>query len=558
MGKWEQRQEHSFCRGNPLRLKVPSYGNDDSITTHQPRMAKSELAQKTLARIRQRLATASAPSVQKVIRLIQELTQNSSTISVEHLAETVSTEPRVLEKILAVANTLGYNPEGVPIETLPLAIQVIGFEKVRNLAISLMLVENAESSLNPEETRESAAITLASALLAREIIRREKICDPELGFACAVLRNYGRLLMAHFLSDDYREARALAASMQADEAYEEVFGLTPVELSYHLLKAEQLPESLGDAMKQLPAYLVTTAAFAHEESVFTLTDLSAKLCEIVDHADLTHATFAPRAQAVLEEFGVTLSLNGRDIETLMKSVSQMMQGKKGIDPHPSPVQERIRALAEGKPLPPPLIPKPKAKKLAESKTAFASKNAAPTAAPPVEKPKSAEEQLAEGLTQLAALFDKRSVDTRSVYEVATKALITSLHLIHCLVLVEDPDSPRFYVRYGIGEFFEKQRNRCLIERTGKDVFALVMARGEDVLIEKPSDPKIHPFLPSWLAQTAQDHPIVLLPIRDASRRVFAIICGVSKDQTAFHGVGRCNRETVEIRQYLSRCPRLDY
>jgi hypothetical protein len=130
-------------------------------------------------------------------------------------------------------------------------------------------------------------------------------------------------------------------------------------------------------------------------------------------------------------------------------------------------------------------------------------------------------------------------------------LSSSFHLAHCLILLEEPGTPQLFARYGSGPLFQKHLNQPLAQRTGKDVLVLALARGEDVLIENPADPKILAFLPLWLREGAGSLPVILLPIPN-SKRNFGVICGISRDRKAFELVARCSGETKQIRAFLSR------
>ena len=531
---------------------MPSHPERIRPTTES--MTDSSLAQRTLQRVKDRLAASKGTGVSQMIRLIHELTSQSDSLSVQSLSELVSREPVILKKILEVANTLGYNPAGVPIDNLDIGIQVIGFEKVRNLAVSLMLAGNAEDQLNPEEVRECAALALTTGLVARELAKRGGNFDPELGFVCAILRNYGRLLMAQFLSEDYKEARGLAAAMTADEAYISVFGLTPLELSYHLLKASQLPKQLQDALEKVPAYVVTTAAFTHEDDLLALTDMAARLCEVVDAVDLTPADFPRRAAEILTSGGSPGGTGPEEIGAMFKEVHRQLSAIREAHRATAftcPLLARVDALATGQPLPPPLVSLPRPARPATPDPKAPAASPAPAVSTAASPQTSAENRLERGIRDLAALFDSRVVDATQAFRIAERVLSSSLHLLHCVILVEEPGTPQLYARFGSGELFERQRNKPLAHRNGKDVFMVALARGEDVLIESPKDPKILPFLPPWLQEAAGELPIILLPIPHGTRS-FGIICGISRDREAFGIVSRCAKETKEIRGYLSR------
>jgi hypothetical protein len=70
------------------------------------------------------------------------------------------------------------------------------------------------------------------------------------------------------------------------------------------------------------------------------------------------------------------------------------------------------------------------------------------------------------------------------------------------------------------------RNQPVLDPHRKDVFTVCLARGEDVLIQDPDDPRILPFIPDWFQRIPGKGPFLLLPVKD-SGGTFAIICGTT-------------------------------
>ena len=106
------------------------------------------------------------------------------------------------------------------------AIHTVGFEKIRNLTVALLLLENAESSGSGNLAPSVAALALASGLMAQTMVEKTGTGDPDQAFVCTALRNYGRLLLANFIPDRYRQAQELAVKAGWDAACRQVFGLT--------------------------------------------------------------------------------------------------------------------------------------------------------------------------------------------------------------------------------------------------------------------------------------------------------------------------------------------
>ncbi|HQF40494.1 MAG TPA: HDOD domain-containing protein [Opitutaceae bacterium] len=130
----------------------------------------SPLASQTIARIQQALRSNEAASLPEVIKLIEELSDRAFSISVQELADLISRDTMVTAKVIQAANTFGYNPFGHTVTTVTQAIHVVGFNKIRNLALSMLLIEKALHGSQPEALRESAAL---SAVTSNQPLRVE-------------------------------------------------------------------------------------------------------------------------------------------------------------------------------------------------------------------------------------------------------------------------------------------------------------------------------------------------------------------------------------------------
>lgn len=193
------------------------------------RLVGLTLAQQTIKRVADGLEAGEAAGLSEIVELIQQLSGHALNTSVQELGSLIGKDLVVTAKVIAAANTMGYNPTGVEVSTITQAIHVIGFNKIRQLAVSLLLIENAERTLNPTEKREIAALALCSGLMAESVMEKYGSNNPEQAFICASLRNYGRILMTTFMIEEYRRARTIAMQEGAseDEAFNQVFGLTP-------------------------------------------------------------------------------------------------------------------------------------------------------------------------------------------------------------------------------------------------------------------------------------------------------------------------------------------
>ena len=252
----------------------------------------SPLANQTLARLQQARRTREAVSLPAVIELIEELSSRAFSISVQELADLISHDTMVTARVIQSANTFGYNPFGQQVTTVSQAIHVVGFNKVRNLALSMLLLENAAHATHPEAQRESAALSLCSGLFAQALAARRPGQDAEQAFVFACLRHYGRLLLTTFFTEDFAAVQQRPAAESEADACRRIFGLSPLELTCTLFEESRLPRPILRCLQDLPSGQLASAATNAEEELAAITQFSATLGELVISPRIGASTFA--------------------------------------------------------------------------------------------------------------------------------------------------------------------------------------------------------------------------------------------------------------------------
>tara|TARA_R110002096_G_scaffold130643_5_gene279909 strand:+ start:5120 stop:5962 length:843 start_codon:yes stop_codon:yes gene_type:complete len=118
------------------------------------------------------------------------------TCSAERLASVVTTDPVLVARLLMAANSAFHNRAGIEIIDLNLAISRLGFEVVRNTAITLA-VEQIFAASEHEALRDAieqiwnSSLSLAS--MSFVIARNAGNVNPDNAFLCGLLHEVGRL-----------------------------------------------------------------------------------------------------------------------------------------------------------------------------------------------------------------------------------------------------------------------------------------------------------------------------------------------------------------------------
>lgn len=468
-------------------------------------------AAETLRRVREELSRSDTACVTQVLEIVQEMSQRADRLSVQELADLIGRDLTTVTKIMKAATCLGYNPAAVEVTTLAEAIAVIGYEKIRNLVLSLMLMETAEACNASKHSQDVAALALTSGLTAQAIIAQFTSMNAEQAFICAALRPYGRLLLSSFLPEAYEEALVLAGNGPFDLACRDVTGLTPLELGRAILTEAQLPKTITSTLQPSPPSVVKSTGLTEAERLLVVSEFAANVCELIAAPETTAKDCEAGLAQLLKTYVRSLALTEKDLHGTLQDVSTMIGtfGRaQGLEGFSSLGISRLRALGEGTPWTP----------------APASRHPSRSGASDSARPQEAD-LLGRGLAEIKRLLEVAPRDAPRIFGVAARAVRVALHLRSCLVFLPERASQLFVAEIGSGGLFEEIRHQPVLDPRRRDVFTVCLERGEDAVIQDPADPKIAPFIPDWFKRAAEAGPFVLLPVQDRAG-TFAIICGV--------------------------------
>ncbi len=489
----------------------------------------------------------------ELVRIIRALSSDEGSISISDMADMINQDQSILLRVVAAANTFGYNPSGAEITSVTEAIHTIGFNRVRTLAMSLMLLDHAERSTSPTEQRQMSTLSLCSGMVAQVVAERSPLMSPELAFVCAALRNFGRLLLGTFMTDDFRSARDAAEAGAGDIAYRKAFGLTPLELGYELLKSANLPKPILNAVRQheLPddeaawtdRKMQRLAAVALEISEVTL-DASLDARKFEDARDKIMAKAAadfPHFAHELTDILATAS------ERLTRLVSAHAATARNLAPGLNRLRDRVHSLTKAAAEPSPAAtssstPPPASPHHAEplAATPFASVTAGqhvddatvrPT--PPSSAPSIAERDLlAESPTPASSAPDsapaarltpepvsadilKRMEESGCPDETLQLALDTVWQSLAPRDLIyAQPDSRgrTFTIHRGRGPLSDELGHRTLFSANERNAFLLCHQHLRNLAVKDTAEPKINPLLPPWLKSDNAPRSFLALPV----------------------------------------------
>jgi HD-like signal output (HDOD) protein len=512
----------------------------------------NDRAKATLNRIRTAIEAGEAPIISQVVQVIRDISGSVDKISLNDLADTISRDPTTMSRIIAIAGSLGYNPNGVEITSIQQAIGLIGFERVRNLTVSLLLVQNAESSKSAEASRELGGLSLISGIFAGDLSRRLPGVEPDLAFVCSALRSYGRLLMSTFMGADYADAVKLAGNTSAtpDASFTAIFGLTPLALGHELLSNMNLPDVMLDSLRVVPEERRKQALVIPSEALAAVADIGLRLAEVLTASDLSLENLPARMEAISMEYCEELHLPKEAAQELVVAAAQAIEsfGKSGNRSGKSSSSVRLFHRLECVSLdrqPPPysIDRKPDAPPSAEE-AALEHQRIVQL------ELDAATEALQSGANELAVLVREARPNLVQIFELTVDVLQNALRFESCVIFLVDRSTGLFHPTTGKGPMRQDTRDGFVLRPTDRNVFSVPLVRGEDVVIENPNDPSVRAFIPEWLRRPGKTHPFMLLPIKDEAGP-FALVCAASPSASVFQLVRNTSADLRRIRGHLA-------
>lgn len=294
----------------------------DPVDIEPPR---SELAAHTLARVTQGLEGEAVAGMAEIVKLIETLTHDALKISVQELAEIIEKDVIVTAKVISASNLFGYKQSCGSVESVEDAIKLVGFGKIRTLALSLLLMENLRRPGAAAVHRQAATVTLTSSLITQAWAQARGREDADHAFLHASLRQFGDLMLAAFMPDDFQTARNLADArgIPLEAACQEVFGLSAGEVGYTHLKAMNLPEKMLAGLKPFKPELLNNSRSDDTSQFLLASEMGRQVAELTLREDLGPDTYATRMWEVRNRFRKCIGLD----DDVMRSIFMLTEQK---------------------------------------------------------------------------------------------------------------------------------------------------------------------------------------------------------------------------------------
>lgn len=467
------------------------------------------------------------PALSDAVSRIQRVA-TSETESLNSLANEILKDVALTNKLLRVVNTASYrHAGGGSISTISRAAALVGFAGIRNMALSLVLLEHMQDKAHANVLKEEFLRSLLAGTLAGELSVSGR--ESEEAFIGSMFQNLGRLLSEFYFPDEARQIRGLLSRGLAageapragaeESASVQVLGLSYEALGVGVAKSWGLPDSLQRCMRkpagdpptrtpEVSAERLRWVAMAANDLTDTLLRADpAEASAALAHTAARYARVLGQTPKHIADMTALARVKLADSARAMNlSVSSTSRAARLLAPLPGQVS--TQAMGEGQIVSTDSL----------SPHALQAMQATPSEAfdATIAVPPPAASQASDILTAGIQDITNSMVEDFKLNEVLRMILETmyrALGFRRVLFCLRDPKTETLTGRFGLGDSAEAAAALFRVPLKGStDLFAAVCLKGADTLIRDATTPAMAARLPAWYTKTLNAPSFLLLPL----------------------------------------------
>lgn len=446
---------------------------------------------------------ALSASIDAVNRALKAETEN-----VSRLSNTILQDFALTNRLLRLVNSTAYRAAGSGnISTVTRAVQILGYNQVRSLAVTLMVFEHLQNRGQAQSLQNEFAVTLLSGVMARSLAGKSGVRDAEEAFVCAMFHELGRMLCIFYFPEEWDEIRRMTAEekLPLELAARRVLGAGFSDLGSGTARLWGFPDRLVHSMRPLDEEPRRKAAGA-EKALRIVASCTSSLARTL--AETPRADWPAAIANVAHRYRNALPVEGDALSTLVSRAIDDMQEFAAAAQLNLSRSSFAKSLNEW---------------MRDPGNAQAA-GSAPTVSvidlvamprgdsAPASDAGDGQAVLSSGIQDLSnALVD--GVPLNEVLRIALETIYRGLGFRRVLLAVRDPKAGMITGRFGFGEEVQETARRFRFPVAFQaDVFHAALDKNADILISDVDDPAIAARIPPWYREAIGARNFLLLPL----------------------------------------------
>ncbi|AXS79635.1 serine/threonine protein kinase [Dechloromonas sp. HYN0024] len=481
---------------------------DDVVASPGGRQATLEFL---LRRMRHK---SDFPALSESVSTINRIA-NSETESIDKLSNAILKDFALTNKLLRLVNSAYFRQAGGgSISTVSRAVIVLGFEAVRNIAITVLLFDHLQNKANANQLKEDFLRANMAGVLAKDIGATAHLRDLEQSFICSLFHSLGRLLSQYYFPEDAEEIRRIISQKECSEelAAKQVLGISFEEMGIAVARLWGFPPLIVSSMRRLPAGSIKKPVDL-EDRLRMLSGFSNELCDVIALA--TPELRDPELKKAMARYADALTLGRNEVmQTVQRAVEEVTDFARIIQLNlqQTTFGKQMRSFAEAGATDKMVVDDPNGSDFADSTVIKEGDPLGGVHGLPGGPEVDAQAVLTAGIQDISnTLID--GFQLNDILRIILETMYRAMGFKRVVLCIRDAKAGVMQGRFGFGpEANEVARAFRFPLSFTPDIFHAATSKGVDLLISDINDPKISTRIPDWYRKAVPANSFVLFPL----------------------------------------------
>lgn len=441
--------------------------------------------------------SADFPALSQTISAINKV-DDAQAEKVQSLSGVILQDFSLTNKLLKVVNSASFGQFGGAISTVSRAIVILGFDRIRSLAVTILLFEHMQNKAHAARLRDVVLEIFFGGMLCRKLADKSGWRDAEEALICGMFQHLGRLLTHFYFNEESVEItkRKNQTGETESVAATAILGVSYAELGVAIASEWNFPDRIVTSMRPLPDTKVREPA-NQAERLRVFANLASEMLPLVT---LKPTEGAQYVQNLMRRFSAIVSWNEREFHDLLQDAAKQYMAYLSllhIDLGHAEFANKLRGLA-GQTV-------AATNESAEENTSRELGGETPTITNP-------SAILAAGVQDITNTL-VGDFNLNDVLRMILETMFRSVGFDRVLFCTRDVKKGTMVARFGFGAELDSILPKFNFPVSPMvDVFQLVLAKNADVFIEDVDAESIAQRIPAWYRSISPAKTLVVFPV----------------------------------------------
>jgi serine/threonine protein kinase len=492
--------ESRYSDAGEMRAALAQWLDTSAVAQLEANEGRHSTIEFLLRRMRH---AADFPALSQTINAINRVDEGSSE-KIQDLSGVVLQDFSLTNKLLRIVNSASYGQFGGSISTISRAIVILGFDRIRSLAITILLFEHMQNKGHSARLREIVLEIFFSGILMRVLADKNGWREIEEALICGMFHHLGRLLTNFYFFEESLEIekRKIQTGEKETVAAEAILGVNYADLGVAIAQEWNFPERIIHSMRPLPeTTLRQPQTLADRLRVFA--GLANDLLPLVTLKGVENTRSLLQT---MHRFKPVVSWNEHEFRLLLQDAAKHYLSYLSIleiEPGNGQFAQSLKQLS-GMSIAPPASVEDVSMLEARNAAAIPPEYAAPTNNPAA--------LLAAGVQDITNSLVS-DFNLNDVLRMILETMYRSVGFDRVLFCTRDTKKGTMVARFGFGADIDTLLPKFTFPLSPvADVFQLVLSKNADVLIEDVDAESIAQRIPAWYRAISNAKSLMVFPV----------------------------------------------